>query len=544
MRRERTSPGGHTPAVSWSAAHEATLLLLLIAGGGLLVLASRIRVPYPLLLVLGGLALALIPGAPSVEMPPELVLVAFLPPLLYSAAFFTSLRDLRRNIRPISLLSIGLVLVTTVAVAVVAHAAIDGVAWSTAFILGAVVSPTDALAATVMAERFGLPRRVVVVLEGESLLNDATALVAYRVAIAAAVSGTFSIADAGMHFVVIAIGGVAVGLGVGYPIRLLRRSLNDPPIEVTISLATAYLAFLPAELLHVSGVLAVVTAGVYLGWHAPELTSPRSRMLGSGTWETVTFVMNAALFALVGLQLRPVLDSLGRYTTWELIRDGALVSATVIVIRFLWVFPAVYLPGVIGRVRERETLPPLRSSTFVAWAGMRGAVSLAAALALPLTDRAGAPLANRPLIVFLTYCVILTTLVGQGLSTPFVIRALRLEPDGKAAKEEAKSRIYAADAALARLDELVQEGAVREDTAERMRGTYRFRRSRFAARFDAEDDGAIEERSIAYQHVRRELLEAERGAIVSLRNEGRISDDVMHNVERDLDLEDQRLDVE
>ena len=273
--------------MSWSAGNEATLLVLLVAGVSLLLLASRTRLPYQLLLVLGGLVLALIPGAPTVEMPPEIVLVAFLPPLLYVGAYFTSLRDLRANLRPIGLLSVGLVLTTTVVVAVVAHQAIGGLAWSSAFILGAVVSPTDAIAITALAQRFGLPRRIVVVLEGESLFNDATALVAYRVAIAAAVSGSFSLAGAGLHFLVIGLGGIAVGLAIAYPVRLLRRSIDDPPIEVTLSLMTGYLVFLPAELLHVSGVLAVVSAGVYLGWHAPELTSPteppaRSEHLGDG----------------------------------------------------------------------------------------------------------------------------------------------------------------------------------------------------------------------------------------------------------------------
>jgi Na+/H+ antiporter len=530
--------------VSWSAGQEATLLLLLVAGGGMLVLASRTRVPYQLMLVLGGLLLALVPGAPTVEMPPEIVLVAFLPPLLYVGAYYTSLRDLRANLRPIGLLSIGLVLATTIVVAVIAHAAIHGLAWPSAFILGAVVSPTDAVAITSLAQRFGLPRRIVVVLEGESLFNDATALVAYRVALGAAVTGTFSLVDASLHFLVIAVGGVAVGLAVAYPLRLLRRTLDDPPIEVAISLATGYLVFLPAELLHVSGVLGVVTAGVYLGWHAPELTSPTTRLLGSGTWETVSLALNAALFTLVGLQLRPVLDALGdRYSTFELVRDGVLVSATVILVRFLWVFPTTYLPRLHRGLRERDPNPHPRSPTFIAWAGLRGGVSLAAALALPLTDRTGAPLANRPLIVFLTYCVILATLVGQGLTTPLVIRLLGLEEDDLVLREEVRTRIVAADAALERLDELVQDGSLHESAADRMRDLHRRRRSRFAARVDDEDDGALEERSLASQHARREVLEAERGAVVELRNDGEISDETMHNVERDLDLEDERLDV-
>jgi Na+/H+ antiporter len=539
----KTGAEGHSRLVSWSAGHEATLLVLLVAVGGMLVLASRTGLPYHLLLVLGGLVLGLTPGAPTVEMPPEIVLVAFLPPLLYVGAYYTSLRDLRANLRPIGLLSVGLVLTTTLVVALVAHAAIGGLAWSSAFILGAVVAPTDAIAITALAQRFALPRRIVVVLEGESLFNDATALVAYRVALAAAVSGTFSLGAAGLHFLVVAAGGIAVGLAIAYPVRVLRRTLDDPPIEVAISLITGYLVFLPAELLHVSGVLAVVSAGVYLGWHAPELTSPTSRLLGSGTWEAVSLALNAALFALVGLQLRPVLDALGAYSTFELVRDGVLVSATVILVRFLWVYPSTYLPRLHRGIRSHDPSPHPRVPTFVAWAGMRGAVSLAAALALPLTDRAGTPLANRPLIVFLTYCVILATLVGQGLTTPFVIRLLRLEQDETVEQEEAHSRISAADAALDRLDELVREGAMREEIAERMRRTYRFRRDRFAARVDDEDDGALEERSIAFQHARRELLEAEREAIVTLRNEGHISDEAMHNVERDLDLEDERLDV-
>jgi monovalent cation/hydrogen antiporter len=529
--------------VSWSAGQEATLLLLLVAGGGTLVLASRTGVPYQLLLVLGGLLLALVPGAPTVELPPEIVLVAFLPPLLYVGAYFTSLRDLRANLRPIGLLSVGLVLVTTVAVALVAHVAFE-LAWPSAFILGAVVSPTDAVAITSLAQRFGLPRRIVVVLEGESLFNDATALVAYRVALGAAVAGTFSLLDASVHFLLIAAGGIAVGIAVAYPIRLVRRTLHDPPIEVGLSLVTGYLAFLPAELLHVSGVLAVVSAGVYLGWHAPELTSPTGRLLGEGTWETVSLVLNATLFALVGLELRPVLDALGpSYSTFELIRDGALVSATVIAIRFLWVFPSTYLPRLHPGVRERDPNPHPSAPAFVAWAGMRGAVSLAAALALPLTTRSGAPFADRPLIVFLTYCVILTTLVGQGLTTPFVIRLLHLEEDETIAREEAQGRITAADAALRRLDELVADGSLRRETADRMGGVYRFRRSRFEAQVDDEDDGTLEERSLAYQQARRELLESEREAIIALRNEGHISDEAMRNVERDLDLEDERLDV-
>jgi CPA1 family monovalent cation:H+ antiporter len=480
---------------------------------------------------------------PDLELPPDLVLVAFLPPLLYAAAFFTSLRELRANVRPIGLLSIGLVLMTTVVVAIVAHAAIDELSWPTAFVLGAIVSPTDPLAATTIARRLGVPRRLVTIVEGESLINDGTALVAYRVAVAAAVSGSFSLWDAGMGFVLNAVGGIAIGLAVGWVVRQVRRRLDNPPAEIAISLLTGYFAFLPAERLGVSAVLAAVSAGVYLGWHAPELTTVQVRLQGFAVWEILVLVLNALLFVLIGLQLPAILDALGNYSTATLVGYGALVSATVILARFVWVFTATYLPRLGGgRGPKRDSLP-WQGPAMVAWTGMRGAVSLAAALALPLETDAGSPFPGRELIIFLAFSVILATLVAQGLSLPLVIRWLGLEDDGLDASEEAKARKHAALAALARLDELIEEDWVREDTAERLRGAYRFRLDRFAARFDEDDDGNLDERSAAFQRLRRELLEAERLAVVDLRRQGHITDDVMHRVERDLDLEDARLEI-
>ena len=524
--------------------HDAFVLLALLASiAALLALSPVVRVPYPILLVLGGLAVGFAPGVPELELPPELVLVILLPPLLYGAAFFTSLRDLRTNVRPIGLLAIGLVLATTVAVAVVAHWIVD-LPWAAAFTLGAIVSPTDPIAATAVARRLGVPRRIVAIIEGESLVNDATALVAYRVAVAAVVSGSFSLWAAGLRFVLGAVGGILCGLAVGWLVRQVRRRLDNPPVEITISLMTGYFAFLPAEVLGVSGVLAAVTAGVYLGWHTPELTTAAVRLQGDAVWEIGIFVLNALLFVLIGLQLPGILDNLEGTSGWTLLGYGAAVGATVVVVRMLWIFPSTYVPRRISAsLRERDPAPPWQHPALIGWAGMRGAVSLAAALALPFTTDAGEPFPGRDLVIFLAFCVILVTLVGQGLSLPGAIRLLGLEVDGGAEREGSKARIKAARAAIARLEELAHEPWVREDTVERMRGMYEFRVNRFAARFDDGDDGTIEERSAAYQRLRRELLDAERREIVELRRTGAIGDEVMNPILRDLDLEETRLDL-
>jgi monovalent cation/hydrogen antiporter len=530
--------------VDFGTHEQLVLLALLVAIAALLVAAPALRIPYPILLVLGGLALGFTPGIPDLELPPDLVLVAILPPLLYSAAFFTSLRELRQNLRPISILAIGLVLATMGAVAVVAHAAIEGMSWSAAFVLGAVVSPTDPIAATAIMRRFGVPRRVVAIVEGEALVNDGTALVLYRVAVTAAVTGAFSVWDASWRLLWSVAGGIAIGLVVGYVIAEVRRRIDNPPVEITIALITGYIAFIPANAVEASGVLAAVTAGIYLGWHTPELTSVQTRLQGEAVWEILVFVINALLFALVGLQLSRILDTLPGLGALELTRYGLLVTGTVVLTRIAWIPVVTYLPRVLfRRVREREPPVPLTRSFVVAWSGMRGAVSLAAALAIPLATDTGTPFPDRDLIVFLTFCVILGTLVVQGLSLPLLIRMLKVEPDHLDEKEDSKARIKSAEAALARLEELLEEDWVRQDTAERLRGLYNFRRNRFASRFDSESDGAIEEQSQNYQRLRRELLEAEREAIVGLRRDGVINDDAMRRLQRDLDLEDARLDV-
>lgn len=545
------------------------IFTLLGVVAALATLANCLGVPYPILLVMGGLGLAFVPSLPRVRLEPDLVFLLFLPPLLFAAAYFTSWRDLRANVRPVGLLAVGLVLATTLAVAVVGHWV--GLSWAAAFVLGAVVSPTDAVAATAIAQRLGVPRRIVTVLEGESLVNDATGLVAYRVAAAvAAGTAVFSFAGAGAQFVVSAVGGAVVGVLMGWLAVAALRVLDDPPVEAVVTLLVPFLTYILAEegphlVWHgllgfagepfFSGVLAVVAAGLYVGRKSPTVMSSSSRLEGRGVWDVVVFLLNGLAFILIGLQLPQIVGGLGGYSAAELVRSGVLVSLAVVLARIVWVFPATYLPRLLSRrLRERDPYPPPQNIAIVAWAGMRGVISLAAALSLPLTAADGTPFSDRSLILFLTFCVIVTTLVIQGLSLPLLIRLLGLTDDGQAEREEVRARVGAAEAALRRLGELETEPWVREDTAARVRGLYNYRRDRFLAlaraRFGTDlgspsggvNDEDLEARSSDYQRLLRELVRAQREMLVKLRNGGKIADEALRLVEYDLDLEEARLD--
>jgi CPA1 family monovalent cation:H+ antiporter len=468
---------------------------------------------------------------PDVRLNPEILLVAFLPPLLYASAFFSSLRALRENLVPIAVLAIGLVTATMVGVAVVIHE-VSGMPWAPAFVLGAVVSPTDPTAATEIAGRLGARRRYISIIEGESLVNDATALILYKYAVAAVAAGTFSLIDAGGKFALASIGGIAIGLAVGYVVAELRKRLEDPATEISISLVTAYLAYLPAAAIGASGVLAAVTVGVYLGWRSPELITPATRLQAFAVWEILTFVLNAALFTLVGLQLPSVMTGISDQSAGVLARDAFLVIGTVLLTRGLAAYPFAWV---------RTRLWPAGVSWWavgsaITWTGMRGAVTLAAALALP-------EFPERDLVIFLAFAVVLFTVVVQGLTLPALIRRLDFYEDGKIELKEAKARILAAKAAIGRLEELRAEEWVQPDTADRMRGLYEFRIRRFKARFDDGDDGAMDEQSTAYQRLRRMILDAERTEVYRLRNQGTIDEQTMHRIERDLDLEDARLEI-
>jgi Na+/H+ antiporter len=526
--------------VDIAVAVELVLALLLVVAL-LTVAARRIGIPYPILMTLGGLALGLLPGLPRVELAPDLVFLLFLPPLLFSAAFFTSPRDLQTFARPIGLLAIGLVLTTTVIVGVIVHTLAPAIPWAVAFLIGAVVSPPDAVAATSIAQRLGLPRRVVIILEGESLVNDATALVAYRLALVAAVSGTFSLGDAAISFVVVSLGGVVIGLIAGWVIVAVLGRVHDPPVEVLLSLLAPFGCWLLAEALGVSGVLSVVTAGIVLGRHISRITSSDTRVLASGVWQMVVFSLTGVVFILIGLQLPTILDTLSASRSFgELASWAVVVAVTVILVRLASVFPSTYLPRLLSaRIREREPAPALRNVVIVGWAGMRGVVSLAAALALPLHVKGGAPFPERDLVIFLTFAVILATLVGQGLTLPFLIRWLGVGDDGSEAHEELHAREAAALAALSRLDELANEWPGHLELIDHLR-----ERQQHATEHLEHDHESGEvpkdEEAIEHAIIQRAVIDAQRLAVIDLRDRGVISDEAVRVVERSLDLEELR----
>jgi Na+/H+ antiporter len=522
--------------------HDVELVLtVLLASVAVFALAGNaIGVPYPIVLVCGGLLLGFVPGLPPVELNPDLVLVLFLPPLLYRASYVANLRDLTADLRPISLLAVGLVIATAVAVAAAAHALIDGMPWAAAFALGAIVAPTDPIAATTVLRRLDAPRRTISVLEGESLINDGTALVLYRAAITA-VGGSFSLLDASWDFVTAAAGGIGIGLIVGKLIVEFRRRLHDPTVEVTISLLSGYAAYVPAERLGASAVLAAVTVGIYVGWHAPEISNATMRLQGDAMWSILTFLLNALLFVLIGLQLPSVLDGLGGRPTEQLALAAVVVCLVVIGCRLAWIHVSTWLIRAIDRrPSQRARRADWRTRTVGGWAGMRGAVSLAAALAL----QSDFPARNE--ILFITFTVIFATLVLQGLTLPAVIRWSGAHDDGADAREDLIARRRATAAALSRLDELAAEEWTRDDTIERMRGLYQYRERRLTARAGEAGDGDgtdYEHRSLKYQKIVRQVIAAQRDAVVELRNAGEISNEVMHRIERELDLEDERLEI-
>jgi len=521
---------------------ELVVLFLLVTVAALTALARVLRVPYPILLVIGGSLVGFAPGVPDVQLEPDLVLLIFLPPLLFNAAYTSSIRELRADLRSITLTAVGLVLLTTCSVALVAHAAIGGLPWAAAFALGAIVSPTDPLAATAIMRRLGVPRRITAVVEGESLVNDGTALVAYRTAVSAAVGGSFDLLEATGDFVVNVAGGIAVGLVAGVLlVKALKRLVGDDVVGVVTSLAAGYIAYIPAEEIGVSGVLAAVVVGLIVGYRSYALSTPASRLRGYGFWEVLVFLLNAVLFVLVGLQLPGILSAQDR-SAIELIALGLVVSAVVVGTRLMWVNTMPYVIRAIDRrPAQVERRVGWRLRQVAGWSGLRGSVSLAAALALPH----GFP--ERDLLIFLTLAVISATLVAQGLTLPWLIRRLGIEDDGAAEREELHARREAATAAIAQLRRLNEEDWTRDDTVERMIGLYEFRNRRLSQRAGElerdGDEGDLDEHSRAYQRMVREVLDAQRRRVIELRNEGRISDEVLHVLERELDLEDQRLEI-
>ena len=510
------------------------VLGLFVVAVGLAYLARRIGVAYPILLVLGGLVLGFLPGLPTIELEPDVVFLLLLPPILFGSGYSTPIRDFKANARPIALLAIGLVLFTTLVVGLVAYTLVPQMGLFPAFALGAIVAPPDAVAATAIFRRIGAPRRVVTILEGESLVNDASALIAYRFAIAAAATGVFSLIDAPIAFVIVGLGGVVVGIVVGILVTEAWRRTADPILEIMVSLLAPFAAYLPAEALGVSGVLAVVVAGLIAGQRAARALSPDARLMGRAVWDVVFFVINGLAFILIGLQLPSITERLTDWTWPQLVGLGLAISLVVIVTRILWVFPGTYLPRWLSRrIREREPYPPPKNVFVVAWAGMRGAVSLAAALALPL-DPVAFP--ERDLMIFLAFCVILATLVGQGLTLPFLVRRLGVVDTSGPEAEEAHARLAAVEAAMTRLTELADEYPGHRELIDQLRTRYDHEASHIWPNSEAPPDDA-EQEALDHMEIRTAVVDAQRDAVILLRDDGIISDEVLHRIERDLDLE-------
>jgi len=508
------------------------VLLLLTLVTALTLVARRLTVPYPIVMVLGGLLLSQAPGLPEFQLPPDLVFFVFLPPLLFAGGYFTSIREFKANLRPIILLAFGLVIFTAAVVAAVAYTFVPALGWAGAFALGAIVAPPDAVAATAIFQRVGVPQRIVTILEGESLVNDATALVLYRFAIAAVAAGTFSLIQAGASFVVVLVGGIAIGVVVGRVGEWLLTRIRDTAIAVMITLLAPYAAYLPAEALGVSGVLATVVAGLFSS-QALRRSSSDTRVVATAAWQMVLFLLNGLVFMLIGLQLPSVVRGLGDLE--RVLGHTAAIVLAVVVARFVWVFPATYLTRIIPAARRADPAPSWRAVFLVGWSGLRGVVTLAAALALPLD------FPERSFILFVAFAVILATLVGQGMTLPLVIKKLGLAPDSDAAHDEVHARGLTTEAALARIDELAAQWPGHLELIDQLRDRYAHR-----ARHDEahhEDGGAAEQELLEHGLIRREVIEAERRAAFDLHDRGVITDVVLRRLERDLDLEELRMEA-
>ncbi len=510
------------------------MLFGIIAAVG--IAANRLKIPPAILLVLTGVLLALIPGLPTVQLAPELVLLLVLPPIVYISAVQMSWREFRFNLRPISLLAVGCVAFTTVAAAAATHWLL-GMPWAVGFVLGAIVSPPDAVAPLSIARRMQIPHRILVILEGEGLANDATALILYRFAVAAVVAGGFSIEKAAGTFAAIVAGELLWGVAVGWLLLRMRRWVNDPQIEILLSILTPFIAYWPPYFLGGSGVLATVVCGLYASWNGPRMISAATRLQGIFFWDVMVYLIEGILFLLTGLQARTLFLGTHRYAPSLLIASAAVVCAAVILTRFIWVFPATYLPRrLIPAIGRADPAPRWQWPFMLAFTGVRGIDSLAAALAIPFATHTGAPFPDRELIILLTFSVILVTLVGQGLLLPPVVRALGLSDAGKserhaALEEEAHARRHAIKAALARLEGLVAEQALPEALAAPLRAQYLARLSHFHR--PLETDRAPSKRA---DEIDLLLIAAERDLINALHREGKLKDEARRHIELELDL--------
>jgi len=513
------------------------ILFLMLSAVALGWVARHFKFPYPIALVIGGGMLGFVPRLPQPQFDPQFTLVLVLPPILYQAALLTSWREFKANIRPIGLLAIGLVLATTLAVGATLKLLIPDIPWAAAFVLGAIVSPPDVVAATAILSRLNIPRNVVTVLEGESLVNDATGLVIYKFAVAAVLTGVFSLWQASLEFVAVAGGGILIGFLMGQFFVVVHKYLGDAFIEVLTTLAVPYVAYIAAESLHVSGVLAVVAAGIVRGRYAPEIVSAEMRIIARSVWNLLIFMINSLVFILIGWQLSAIVGRLTDYTVAQLFFYGTFVSAVAIVVRFAWIYPAIYLPLLFKAARGERVPPPQEGEVFImSWCGMRGIVSLAAAVALPRELEDGSPFPERDLIIFLTFVVIAVTLVIQGLSLKPLIRRLKVGTDWSLQEEQQRAKMALGKAAIAAIDTVVAKDGIPNELAERIR-------AEFAEQITlAVPEGLVLRHSGAddARHLRAAAVKAERQELIRLWRENLISDEVLHKIEEHLDYQESR----
>ena len=512
-------------------------LLLLLCAVALGWFARRCNFPYPIALVIGGGALGFVPALPALPFEPHLILFLVLPPILYQAAQLTSWRDFKVNAGTIGLLAIGLVIVTTLAVGAALKLLMPDIPWAAAFAFGAIVSPPDAVAATSILSRLNIPRRVVTVLEGESLVNDASGLVLYKFAVAAVLTGTFSLIGASAEFAGVALGGILVGLAAGLLFIGIHRHLGDVFIEVLTSLLVPYVAYVAAESLHVSGVLAVVAAGLVRGRHSPVIVSAEMRILARSLGNMLVFLLNTLVFSLMGMQLSAIVGRLGSYSALHLLTTGALLSAVAIAVRFAWIYPALYVPRILNAALRRQAAAPPEAEFFImSWCGMRGIVSLAAALALPAALGDGTPFPYRDEIIFFTFVVIAMTLVLQGLSLPVLIRRLNVGIDWSVQEERTNARGAMSKAAIAAIDALAHSEHAAPDLAGRISAEFAEK-----AANSAPDAPMSEFDAGLAQRLRHAAHKAERQELIRLWRENQISDDVLHQFEEDLNYQQAHL---
>jgi monovalent cation/hydrogen antiporter len=523
------------------AATIQTIVLLVAVLVIVAIVAKRLNIATSILLVVAGIALALVPGLPRVRLAPEVVLLGILPPLVYSAGVAMSWREFRFNLRPITLFAFGSVVFTACAMAAAAHFLL-GMSLAAGFVLGAIVAPTDAVAPLVIVRGLGLPRRLILVLEGEGLANDATALILYRFAIAAVGSGVFSLPDAAGTFALIVIGEIAYGIGIGWSSLRLRRWANDARVEITLSLLTPYAAFLVPQLLGGSGVLATVAAGLYASWNGPLLIPAATRLQGIFFWDLLVYLLEGILFLITGMETRELVERADATLIRDLALAVPLTVAVIVVARFIWVYPAVYLPRWLSpALARRDPLPPWQWGFMLAFVGVRGVVSLAAALAIPLTTAAGAPFPDRDLILFVTFGVIVVTLIGEGLALPAVVRWLALPHDAEDERRreqdaEIAARLETLRVAEGRLDGLAAGGEIAPDVLAILRARHLHRASQVSKDIEAGLKAVA-----AADELRAEMIASEREYIYRLLQEGQITDEARRRIERELDLEEESL---